>query len=117
MEKTFELNLLPNECQPIDALLLKLNPPILNKASHTLRALTHPLRRNMLRLIHQEEYINVTEIYLKMGLEQTTASQHLAILREAGLVVTKRDGKCIFYAINYERLQEIKTLVKQLVNE
>jgi DNA-binding transcriptional ArsR family regulator len=47
--------------------------------------LNHKLRQQILALIETEKKITVTEIYVRMRLEQSVASQHLAILRRAGL--------------------------------
>lgn len=44
----------------------------------------------------------VTEIAAILGLEQPTVSHHLAILRQAGLVVPRREGKRTFYAVSPE---------------
>jgi DNA-binding transcriptional ArsR family regulator len=59
--------------------------------------------------------ITVTEIYIKLKLEQSVASQHLAILRKAGIVSTERDGKCIFYSVNYNRLKQVHEIAKELI--
>ncbi|MBP6372262.1 MAG: helix-turn-helix transcriptional regulator, partial [Ferruginibacter sp.] len=59
--------------------------------------------------------ITVTEIYIKMRLEQSVASQHLAILRKAGFVNTERDGKFIYYTVNYKRVEQVGDIVEQLV--
>jgi DNA-binding transcriptional ArsR family regulator len=48
-------------------------------------------------------------------LEQSVASQHLALLRRAGIVTTRREGKFIFYAVNASRIEEIFKLSKMLV--
>lgn len=61
-----------------------------------LRALNHKLRQQILKLIDEHQKMTVTEIYVKLRLEQSVASQHLAILRRAGIVVTVREGKFIF---------------------
>jgi DNA-binding transcriptional ArsR family regulator len=87
----------------------------LKKAALVLRALNHKLRQQLLKLIEEEKKITVTEIYVRLRLEQSVASQHLAILRKAGIVVTQRDGKFIYYAVNFKRIEEIDTFVKQLV--
>lgn len=97
--------------------LIKLEVKLLDRAGYIINAISNKLRNDILQLIHKEEYINVTDIYLQLGLEQTTASQHLAILRKCGFVFTQRQGKCIYYSVNYERLQEIEVLVKRLVKE
>ena len=87
----------------------------LKKAALVLRALNHKLRQQLLKLIEEEKKITVTEIYVRLRLEQSVASQHLAILRKAGIVNTERDGKFIFYTVNYKRIDEISQFVKELV--
>ncbi|MBA3675318.1 MAG: helix-turn-helix transcriptional regulator, partial [Chitinophagaceae bacterium] len=48
-------------------------------------------------------------------LEQSVASQHLAILRKAGIVSTKRESKFIYYTINKKRIAAIEEFVSKLV--
>jgi DNA-binding transcriptional ArsR family regulator len=43
------------------------------------------------------------------------ASQHLAILRRAGIVVTLREGKFIFYNVDYSRIDQVNQFVETLV--
>jgi DNA-binding transcriptional ArsR family regulator len=95
---------------------LKIDVLQLKKAALVLRAVNHKLRQQMLRLIHQNGKMTVTEIYVKLRLEQSVASQHLAILRKAGFVDTLRDGKFIFYSVSKERLQEAHEFAQQLLN-
>ena len=87
----------------------------IKKASLILRSLNHKLRQQILRIIYEEKKITVTEIYVKLRLEQSVASQHLAILRKAGIVGTQRDGKFIYYTINSQRVEAIEKFVKDLV--
>ena len=87
----------------------------LKKAAMVLRAINHKLRQQVLKLIDENGKMTVTEIYVKLRLEQSVASQHLAILRKAGFVKTERDGQCIFYSVSSERLEELNTFVKDLV--
>lgn len=87
----------------------------LKKAALILRALNHKLRQQMIKLLDEHKKMTVTEIYVKLRLEQSVASQHLAILRRAGIVITTRDGKFIYYAVNYKRVQEVSDFVEQLV--
>src|SRR5213592_3636942 len=79
----------------------------LKKAALILRAVNHKLRQQILKLIHQHEKMTVTEIYVKLRLEQSVASQHLAILCKAGFVSTLRDGKFIYYSVNHQRLEQV----------
>ena len=88
----------------------------LKKTALILRAINHPLRQQMLRLLHQNKQMTVTSLYVKLHLEQSVASQHLAILRKAGFVNTTRDGKCIYYSVNYERLQELHFIAAVLIS-
>ena len=86
------------------------------KAALILRALNHKLRQQLLKLIEEEKKITVTEIYVRLKLEQSVASQHLAILRKAGFVKTERDGKFIYYTVNPERLEDLNKFVESLLN-
>jgi hypothetical protein len=85
------------------------------KAALILRALNHKLRQQLIKLIEEEKKITVTEIYVRLRLEQSVASQHLAILRKAGIVATERDGKFIYYMINHKRIDEVSKIVNDLV--
>jgi len=87
----------------------------LKKAAMVLRAINHKLRQQVLKLIDENGKMTVTEIYVKLRLEQSVASQHLAILRKAGFVKTERDGKFIYYSVSSERLEELNKFVKDLV--
>jgi DNA-binding transcriptional ArsR family regulator len=95
---------------------LKIDVIQLKKAALVLRAVNHKLRQQILKLIHQNGKMTVTEIYVKLRLEQSVASQHLAILRKAGFVTTIRDGKFIFYNVNESRLEEVHTFVHDLLS-
>jgi len=87
----------------------------IKKASLILRSLNHKLRQQILKIIYEERKITVTEIYVKLRLEQSVASQHLAILRKAGIVTTQREGKFIYYTINDKRVEAIERFVKDLI--
>jgi DNA-binding transcriptional ArsR family regulator len=95
---------------------LKINYHNLKKAALVLRALNHKLRQQILTLIETEKKITVTEIYVRLRLEQSVASQHLAILRRAGIVITQRDGKFIYYTVNYKRIEDINRIIEDLVS-
>ena len=95
---------------------LKVDLLNVKKASLILRAINHKLRQQILKLIDEQGKITVTEIYVKLRLEQSVASQHLAILRKAGFVKTERDGKFIYYTVNSARLEELNQFVETLLN-
>ena len=91
-------------------------------AYKTVRAIQHPLRLEILRLIEEQGGIErVSEIYENprfntngKQMEQSIASQHLAILRKAGLVKSEQDGKCRRYTVIEENLARITALCDEL---
>ena len=97
-----------------DAVAVRIDFLSVKKAAMILRAINHKLRQQIIKLINDQQKITVTEIYIKLRLEQSVASQHLAILRRAGIVKTDRDGKFIYYTLNYEKIQQIMDSVDSL---
>ncbi len=95
---------------------LKVDLLNLKKAALVLRAVNHKLRQQILKQIDEQGRITVTDLYVRLRLEQSVASQHLAILRKAGFVRTERDGKFIYYSVNTKRLQELNRIVADLLN-
>lgn len=93
---------------------VKINFVQTKKAALILRAVNHKLRQQMLKLLDENKKMTVTELYVKLRLEQSVASQHLAILRRAGIVTTIRNGKFIFYSPDYERITSITKFANDL---
>jgi|GEM_PF-396038 len=93
---------------------LAINHVLLLKTYYILRAIRHPLRHKILELIHQKGEVNVTQIYINLRLCQSVTSQHLAILRKSGFLKTRKQGKEIFYSIDYDRLKELDSTMKTL---
>lgn len=93
---------------------LKIDYLNVKKAALVLRALNHKLRQQMIQTLDAQGKMTVTEIYVQLRLEQSVASQHLAILRRAGIVRTEREGKFVYYRINPERVDTINACVEQL---
>ena len=96
------------------AVTLKIDTPLFRKAAKNLKAVAHPLRQRILSHVHENKETIVTDLYKKLGLEQSVASQHLKWLREAGVVTTRRNGKQINYSVNHRRLAELETLAKEI---
>lgn len=89
----------------------------IKKASLILRSINHKLRQQIIKLIGDNSKLTVTEIYIKLRLEQSVASQHLAILRRSNIVTTNREGKYIYYRVNIQKIQSINQFVKSLLNK
>jgi ArsR family transcriptional regulator, virulence genes transcriptional regulator len=68
------------------------------EASELLKAMASPHRLMLLCLMVDGEK-SVSELTEELGLRQATVSQHLARLRQEGLVETRRDGQTIYYSI------------------
>ncbi|URA09968.1 ArsR/SmtB family transcription factor [Thermospira aquatica] len=76
------------------------------EAAMLLKALGHPARVLILQIIRQSQ-CNVTTLEQALGISQSSASQHLRVLRMAGLVEPLREGKEICYRIVDERVFKI----------
>lgn len=85
----------------------------IKKAASICRAIKHKLRQQIFNFICDGEK-DVTNIYVHFRLEQSVASQHLAILRKTGWVTTRRDGKYIYYSANVERSVLYLTLFNKM---
>jgi len=75
------------------------------------RAVNHPLRMRMLHYIGSKE-LTVMDIWIGLRLEQSVASQHLAILKKAGIVHNERKGKFNYYSINTESVNALNKRVQ-----
>ena len=88
---------------------------LLKKSAIIMRALNHQLRQKIFKLLEEHTKMTVSEIYANLKLEQSVASQHLAIMRRAGIVKTEREGKFVFYRLNRERIEQIDRAIKELL--
>jgi ArsR family transcriptional regulator, arsenate/arsenite/antimonite-responsive transcriptional repressor len=52
------------------------------------------------------KWLNVSEIVKALHVSQPTVSHHLSVLREAGLVDSRREGKQVFYSLNQKRIAD-----------
>jgi DNA-binding transcriptional ArsR family regulator len=102
--------------QPPGAAPLEISLLDIKKSALILRAVNHKLRQQILKMIDEKVKVTVTEIYISLRLEQSVASQHLAILRKAGFVDTTRDGKFIYYSVNRARFTDLIKFTSQLLS-
>jgi DNA-binding transcriptional ArsR family regulator len=70
-------------------------------------AISHPRRRAMLRLVLDRE-LPVSELAARVGVSQPAASQHLKVLRDAGLVRGRVDGRRRLYRVDGEGLERLR---------
>jgi DNA-binding transcriptional ArsR family regulator len=79
----------------------------LDKAASMLKAIAHPMRIAILRFLDGGKQLTVTEIHELLGIEQSTTSHHLGILKDKGVLLSKREGKNTYYCIKNENLNKI----------
>jgi ArsR family transcriptional regulator, arsenate/arsenite/antimonite-responsive transcriptional repressor len=82
-----------------------------------LKAIAHPTRLGMLQRLAREPEICACDLGEAFAVSQPTVSEHLRVLREAGLVRTRRQGTAICYSTVPEALTELATLVAALQPE
>ena len=92
---------------------MMLDYALARKGLSRIKALAHPLRLSILAFIDKNGEINVNKIYRSLKLEQSITSQHLKILRTANLVKFRRDGKMIFYSVNYTGIRQLMNVVRK----
>ena len=89
----------------------------IRKAALVFRAINNKIRQQALLLLHRNKRITVTALYEKLGLEQSATSAHLAVLKKALLVITQKEGRLVYYSVNYEELHCLDALAKKLAAE
>jgi DNA-binding transcriptional ArsR family regulator len=85
----------------------ELNPERLELVANMLKAIAHPIRISIVGCLDDGKKRTVTEIHKHLGIEQSTASHHLGILKDKGVLASKRDGKNTWYYLKYENLKTI----------
>lgn len=75
------------------------------------KAIGHPARVRILRILSQREAKVCSQIVDELPLAQSTVSEHLRILKDAGLIRSSEDGPRAGYCINYEVLRRLKAMV------
>ena len=76
-------------------------------AASMLKAMAHPMRIAILKHLEGGKRLTVTEIHELLGIEQSTTSHHLGILKDKGVLCSKREGKNTFYYLKYDVLSQI----------
>ncbi len=84
-----------------------LSPDTFTNASEMLKAMAHPMRIAIIRLLSQGKALTVSEIHEVLDIPQSCTSHHLSILKNKGIVIAKRKGKNILYCISNEKISTI----------
>lgn len=79
----------------------------LDIAASMLKAMAHPMRIAILKHLDGKKRLTVTQIHELLGIEQSTTSHHLGILKDKGVLCSKREGKNTYYYLKYTILSQI----------
>ncbi len=82
-------------------------------ADTLLNLLSNSHRRLMLGILTDEGETSVGILCQRVGLTQSMTSQHLARMREAGVVTTRRDGTTVYYSLTDERTRRLLAAIRQ----
>lgn len=93
-----------------------LNIEQLEKASNMLKAMAHPVRIAILKLLSNHKGLSVKEIQVYLKIEQATTSHHLGILKDKNLLISKRKGKNTIYSLKHDAVSNILNCLGKCVN-
>ncbi|MFO1430990.1 MAG: metalloregulator ArsR/SmtB family transcription factor [Candidatus Competibacteraceae bacterium] len=85
----------------------------IEKASRSLKAMSHPLRLKILCTLGNQE-ISVQEIVEQVGTSQSNISQHLAILRDKGILASRKDANRVYYRVGDARTLRLIGLMREV---
>ncbi|MCX7179520.1 MAG: metalloregulator ArsR/SmtB family transcription factor [Proteobacteria bacterium] len=82
-------------------------------AARALKAISHPLRLKILCFVGAQE-ICVQDIVDAVGTSQSNISQHLAILRDKGVLQTRKDANRVYYRVADARTLQLIVLMREV---
>jgi len=85
----------------------------IEQASRSLKAMSHPLRLKILCVLGQRE-ISVQDIVDYVGTSQSNISQHLAILRDKGILASRKDANRVYYRVGDDRTLKLIDMMQQV---
>ncbi len=85
----------------------ELKPDEVEKAANMIKAISHPMRLAILGHLGDGNQLSVTEIHTLLHIEQSTASHHLGILKDKGILSSTRQGKNTLYRLKRTNLNKL----------
>jgi len=85
----------------------------IERASRSLKAMSHPLRLKILCTLGGQE-ISVQQIVDYVGTSQSNISQHLAILRDKGILASRKDANRVYYRVSDARTLQLVGLMREV---
>ncbi len=88
--------------------------PIYRTCLLELRAINNGIRHDLINLISNANEMCVTDMFVKLRLEQSVVSQHLAALKNLGIVASRREGKNIYYSLVYKNIESLLFFINDI---
>jgi len=85
----------------------------IERASRSLKAMSHPLRLKILCTLGDRE-VSVQEIVEHVGTSQSNISQHLAILRDKGILTSRKDANRVYYRVGDPRTLRLISMMREV---
>lgn len=85
----------------------------IERASRSLKAMSHPLRLKILCTLGDQE-ISVQDIVEHVGTSQSNISQHLAILRDKGILFSRKDANRVYYKVGDSRTLALIDMMREV---
>ncbi|MCW8829235.1 MAG: metalloregulator ArsR/SmtB family transcription factor [Gammaproteobacteria bacterium] len=85
----------------------------IERASRSLKAMSHPLRLKILCTLGDQE-VSVQDIVDRVGTSQSNISQHLAILRDKGILSSRKDANRVFYKVVDARTLQLISMMRNV---
>ena len=85
----------------------------IERASRSLKAMSHPLRLKILCTLGDQE-ISVQDIVELVGTSQSNISQHLAILRDKGILAARKDANRVYYRVGDSRTLKLIVMMREV---
>ena len=101
----------PSTVHPPDSLIDKQEH--IELAAHALKSIAHPLRLKILCVLGDSEAC-VQEIVEAVGTSQSNISQHLAIMRDKGVMMTRKDANRVYYRVGNERILQLIGMMREV---
>jgi ArsR family transcriptional regulator len=85
----------------------------IDRASRSLKAMSHPLRLKILCTLKDKE-VSVQDIVDNVGTSQSNISQHLAILRDKGILASRKDANRVYYRVGDARTLRLISMMQEV---
>ena len=85
----------------------------IDRASRSIKAMSHPLRLKILCTLGDDE-VSVQDIVDQVGTSQSNISQHLAILRDKGILTSRKDANRVFYRVSDNRTLKLICMMREV---